>query len=87
MIHYLPLRGKFRGSINEHKCSYFYIYSDKTLIISPPMRIEHTNPNRKSQSEILYMLTGLLYQSKCSKGKARMPYGVCFIPRQNSGYF
>ena len=29
MIHYLPLRGKCRGSINEHVCSYLYIYSDK----------------------------------------------------------
>ena len=59
-IHYLPLRGKFPGSINEHVCSYFYLYSDKTQIISQPMRIEHTNPNSKSQSEILYVLTGLL---------------------------
>ena len=66
VIDYLPLRGKFRGSINEHECSYFCIYSDKTQIISLPMRIEHSNPNSKSQSEISLVLTGLLYQSKCS---------------------
>ena len=69
MIHYLPLRGKFRGSINEHVCSYFYLYSDKTQIISLPMRIEHTNLISKSQSEILYVLTGLPYQSKYSSSR------------------
>ena len=52
VIHYLPLRGKFRGSINEHECSYFYIYSNKIQIISLQMRIEHINPNSKSQSEM-----------------------------------
>ena len=66
VVREVPLRGKFRGSINEHVCSYFYLYSDKTQIISLPMRIEHTNLISKSQSEILYVLTGLPYQSNCS---------------------
>ena len=60
VIHYLPLRGKIRGSINEHECSYFYRYSNEIQIISLPMRIEHSNPNSKSQSEMSLVLTGLL---------------------------
>ena len=33
------------------------------------MKIELTNLNSKSQSEILYVLTGLLYQSKFSTSR------------------